>query len=242
MVKKKILIFIISYKASFRLLDVYKKIPFKKLKKYNITVLFSDDASRDDTIIFARKIKQQNKNKKIIIRENKINLGYGGNIKKCLKFAYKNNFSYAVMIHGDNQYDPKYLALMVKELIKNKNIVATVGSRMINKSNALKGNMPMYKFIGNIFLTKLFNFLHNTKFTDCHTGYWGYNLKKINKKTFEDLDNHFCFDIDLRIKLVNRNLKIKEFAIKTYYGTERSSIHFIYAVRFFFKTIMNRLF
>ena len=81
MVKKKILIFIISYKASFRLLDVYKKIPFKKLKKYNISILFSDDASRDDTIIFARKIKHQNKNKKIIVKKNKINLGYGGILK-----------------------------------------------------------------------------------------------------------------------------------------------------------------
>lgn len=239
--KDKILVFIITYKASFRVLDVVKKIPFNYFKKKKFKILISDDYSNDDTIGYIRKIKKKYKSK-IFLNFNKINQGYGGNIKKCLKFAYKNNFSYAVMIHGDNQYDPKYLALMVKELIKNKNIVATVGSRMINKSNALKGNMPMYKFIGNIFLTKLFNFLHNTKFTDCHTGYWGYNLKKINKKTFDDLDNHFCFDIDLRIKLVNRNLKIKEFAIKTYYGTERSSIHFIYAVRFFFKTIMNRLF
>ena len=239
--KDKILIFIITYKASFRVLDVVKKIPFNYFKKKKFKILISDDYSNDDTIGYIKKIKKKYKSK-IFVNFNKINQGYGGNIKKCLKFAYKNNFSYAVMIHGDNQYDPKYLALMVKELIKNKNIVATVGSRMVNKSNALKGNMPMYKFIGNIFLTKLFNFLHNTKFTDCHTGYWGYNLKKINKKTFDDLDNHFCFDIDLRIKLVNRNLKIKEFAIKTYYGTERSSIHFIYAVRFFFKTIMNRLF
>ena len=239
--KDKILVFIITYKASFRVSDVVKKIPFNYFKKKKFKILISDDYSNDDTIGYIKKIKKKYRSK-IFLNFNKINQGYGGNIKKCLKFAYKNNFSYAVMIHGDNQYDPKYLALMVKELIKNKNIVATVGSRMINKSNALKGNMPMYKFIGNIFLTKLFNFLHNTKFTDCHTGYWGYNLKKINKKTFEDLDNHFCFDIDLRIKLVNRNLKIKEFAIKTYYGTERSSIHFIYAVRFFFKTIMNRLF
>ena len=239
--KDKILVFIITYKASFRVLDVVKKIPFNYFKKKKFKILISDDYSNDDTIGYIKKIKKKYKSK-IFLNFNKINQGYGGNIKKCLEFAYKNNFSYAVMIHGDNQYDPKYLALMVKELIKNKNIVATVGSRMINKSNALKGNMPMYKFIGNIFLTKLFNFLHNTKFTGCHTGYWGYNLKKINKKTFDDLDNHFCFDIDLRIKLVNRNLKIKEFAIKTYYGTERSSIHFIYAVRFFFKTIMNRLF
>ena len=239
--KDKILVFIITYKASFRVLNVVEKIPFSYFRKKNYKILISDDCSNDDTIDYIKRIKKKYKSK-ISLNFNKINLGYGGNIKKCLEYAYKNNFNYAVMIHGDNQYDPKYLAVMVKELIKNKNVVATVGSRMVKKSNALKGNMPIYKFIGNIFLTKLFNLLYNTKFTDCHTGYWGYNLKKINRRTFKSLDNHFCFDIDLRIKLVNKNLKIKEFAIKTYYGTERSSIHFIYAVRFFIKTVINKLF
>ena len=59
--KKKILIFIITYKASYRLLDVYNNIPFKKLKKYKINVLISDDKSEDDTIKYARKIYSKKK-------------------------------------------------------------------------------------------------------------------------------------------------------------------------------------
>ena len=57
MSKKKLLIFIVSYKASFRLMDVYKKIPFKKLSKYKTYLLLSDDASGDDTINYAKKLK-----------------------------------------------------------------------------------------------------------------------------------------------------------------------------------------
>ena len=108
--------------------------------------------------------------------------------------------------------------------------------------NALIGKMPFYKFIGNIFLTWIFNSLYGTSFTDCHTGYWAYNLKLIDKKTFKNLDNNFCFDIDLRLKLVSEKKKIKEIPIKTFYGTERSSVHLIYAVRFFLKTIIFKIF
>ncbi len=103
--KNKILIFIITYKASFRVLEVIKKIPLKYLKNKNYKILISDDDSRDNTIEFIEKIKKKYSNK-IIANFNKSNMGYGKNIKKCINYAYKNNFSYAVMIHGDNQYDP----------------------------------------------------------------------------------------------------------------------------------------
>ena len=101
--------------------------------------------------------------------------------------------------------------------------------------SAIKGKMPFYKFIGNIFLTGLFNFLNGTNFTDCHTGYWAYNLRSINKNIFKNLDDNFCFDIDLRLKLLSEKKEIKEIPIKTFYGTERSSVHLVYAVRFFQK-------
>ena len=107
--------------------------------------------------------------------------------------------------------------------------------------NAIKGKMPFYKFIGNIFLTGIFNLFNGTSFTDCHTGYWAYNLKMINKNSFKNLDNNFCFDVDLRLKLISEKKKIKEIPIKTFYGTERSSIHLVYAVRFFFKTVIFKL-
>ena len=131
---------------------------------------------------------------------------------------------------------------MLKLIVNSKKYVAISGSRMLNKSMALKGKMPLYKYIGNIVLTKIFNFLFNTKFTDCHTGYWAYDLKKVNKKYFINSDNKFCFDIDLRLQLINDMKHISEIPIKTFYGTERSSVHIIYAIRFFLKILKFKIF
>ena len=152
--KKKILIFIITYKASYRLLKVYKSIPFKKLKKYKINVLISDDKSGDDTIKYAHKISSKNKN--IKLNFNKKNLGYGGNIKICLNYALIKKFDYAIMIHGDNQYNPKYIPNMMKIFEKDKLTQAVTGSRLLKSiKNIRKGGMPIYKLIGNKILTKI---------------------------------------------------------------------------------------
>tara|TARA_Y100000992_G_C21259361_1_gene490374 strand:- start:576 stop:1307 length:732 start_codon:yes stop_codon:yes gene_type:complete len=239
--KKKILIFIVTYKASFRLLNLIQKIPYNKLTNYNYTIYISDDHSEDLVSFKYIKLAKNRYGSKIKINYNKKNLGYGGNIKKCINYAFKNNFDYAIMLHGDNQYNPKYISNMLK-LISKTNYDAIVGSRMKIKENALKGNMPIYKYIGNIALSKYFNLFFKTNFTDCHTGYWFYNLLSIQKKYFDRCDNNFCFDLDLRLQLVNQNKSIKEIAINTFYGTERSSFHIIYAIRFFYKVIKFKLF
>ena len=239
--KYKILIFIITYKASYRVKDLLKKIPFGYLKKLKFEIYISDDHSNDDTVDFIKDLKRKYKNK-LNFTINKRNVGYGGNIKRCINYAYKRGFDYAIMVHGDNQYNPKYAAIMLENLFRNRKLAATVGSRMTKKINALRGKMPLYKFVGNVFLTGIFNLLYGTRFADCHTGYWAYNLTLIKKKDFQNLDNSFCFDIDLRLQLVSEKKLIKEIPIETFYGSERSSIHFIYAVRFFLKTIIFKIF
>ena len=237
--KPKILIFIITYKASYRVYDLYKKIPLNFLKNFNYFIYASDDLSKDNTIKYLLKIKKINK--KFILNINNSNLGYGGNIKKCLAFAYKNKFDYAIMLHGDNQYNPKYIPNMIKLFLKNKHLAAVIGSRMTNKLDALKGNMPIYKFIGNLLLTSMFNIFFRTNFKDCHSGFWAYNMNEISFKQFKKADNNFCFDIDTRLMLTSYKKNIKEIPIKTFYGDERSSFHVIYALRFFYKVLKFKL-
>ena len=236
--KKKILIFIITYQASFRLKKVFDAIDFKKLKNYKVKIFISEDNSKDDTLEIAKAIYKKNKSL-VILKNNKKRLNYGGNIKSCLNYAIKNNFDYAVMVHGDGQYHPKYILPIIKKLEQNDS-AAVCGSRMINKKNALKGNMPFYKFVGNIFLTKLFNVIYSTNFTDCHTGYWVYNFKYIKKNILLSLTNTFNFDNQMRINLIKNKLEIKEIPIKTIYGNEMSCMHIIYALKFFFETILKR--
>jgi hypothetical protein len=123
-----------------------------------------------------------------------------------------------------------------------KKNAAISGSRMYEKKTALNGGMPIYKFIGNIFLTKLFNFLYKTSFTDCHTGYWLYNLKKIKKDWINKFDNGFLFDLDMRLKLIQKKEIIDEIPIITRYGTERSSMHISYALNFFIKILIKKFY
>jgi len=239
--KEKLLIFIITYKASYRLNNVYKKIDLKKLKKYNVKILISDDLSGDDTEIIAKKIVKKNK-KKVFFKLNKYNLHYGGNIKSCINYASKNKFKYAAMIHGDDQYSPIYIPAMLNK-IKKDNSTCVCGSKMYNIRKALKAKMPLYKLIGNIVLTKIFNFVFKTKFSDCHTGLWLYNLTKLNKNiNFKKISNGYNFDNQLWIELVKKKLSISEIPIIATYGDERSSVHLFYAVKFLFETIYRKYF
>ena len=224
--RKKRLVFIVSYKSSKKIQNIFDKISrIKKFKFYDIYI--SDDNSPDDTINYLRKIKKKN----IQISLNKKNLGYGGNIKKCLRYAIRNKYEEAVMIHGDDQYHVKYTPVLFK-LLNNNKIAAVTGSRMKIKKNAFKGKMPLYKFLGNIFLTFMFNVIFKTNFTDCHTGLWGYKLREIKKINLDKLDNGYNFDSQLRINLITKNLKIKEIPIETYYRDEHSSYHVKYSLNF----------
>ncbi len=236
MKKEKLLIFIITYKAKKRLYNVFKKINFKKIKNYQVHLLISDDCSRDKTIYYSKEILKKFKHAKLNI--NKKNLGYGGNIKKCLSFAIKNKFKYAVMIHGDGQYSPIYIKELVMAL-KEKNYYASTGSRLKSGIlSAIHGGMPLYKLIGNIFLTKFFNFVFKTNFKDAHTGMWAYRMDIFNKIKLNELPNTFNFDQLIRIKIIQKKLQIKEIPIKTIYADERSQLHIMYAIKFLIISII----
>ena len=226
--KKKILISIVTHNVSFRIPIVLNKIKKINKRKDDFKILISDDCSTDDTIAYINKIKFPKKIKVIL---NKKNLGYGANLKNCLSYALKKKFDYAIMIHGDDQYDAKYIPSMVKKL-KEPNVHAVTGSRMQNKLGAIKGGMPIYKFIGNIVLTKIFNILYKTNFTDCHTGLWGYNLKIFKSIKLNKMSDGFIFDLSTRISSVNHKFNIKEISIKTHYRTEVNRWHIIYAFNF----------
>ena len=154
-------------------------------------------------------------------------------------FAIKKRFDYAVMIHGDNQYDAGYIPKLYKILNKNK-VDAVTGSRMKNFKSALNGKMPLYKFIGNYILTKIFNLYFSTSFTDAQTGLWMYNLQSLKEIKFNSLDSKFNFDNQLRIQFIKSNKKIIEMPIKTYYRNEKSSFHFIYSIKYLIDIFFNK--
>lgn len=234
--KKKVLIFIPAYNAEDQIFNTFNLIPFSMLGRLaSVSYLIVNDCSNDDTNSEINRIINNNKKLKISVINNKKNLGYGGVQKISFNFAIANNFNYCIMLHSDGQYHPKYLPKFIKFLIsysiynpKNTQrkffIAGVFGSRMIYWKNALKGNMPLYKFIGNKFLTFIQNILLSTKFSEFHSGYRSYDVNALKNINFNKLTNKFHFDTEIILELLKRNFLIKEFPIMTHYGNEVSHL------------------
>jgi len=218
---KKLLILIPSYNVEKFIKKVLYSIPKKLLKTNKVKILIINDCSTDNTVKIVKNIKKFYFKKKIIT--NKINCGYGGVQKIGYNYAIKNNFDIVAMLHGDGQYKPNLLFKLVDPI--NKNLSEVVfGSRMLKPLNALKGNMPIYKFIGNTIITKIQNLFLKSKLSEFHSGYRVYLVKSLKKIPFNRNSNFFHFDTEIIIQLLFAKIKIKEIPIPTIYSGQKSHL------------------
>ena len=241
MIKEKILIFIPAYNVEKKITKVLNKIPKIVFNKYNTKVLVIEDNSNDKTLSVIKKvIKKKGDKIKIYLIVNKKNKGYGGVQKIAFNYAIKKNFKYVVMLHGDNQYPANKILLLIKPLLTNK-YDAVFGSRMINSINALKGGMPLYKYLGNIALTFFQNLVLSSNLSEFHSGYRSYKVSSLKKIKFKSNTNDFHFDTEIIIQFLKNNLKIKEIAMSTHYGDEISHLKSIpYGLNIVRSTLLSR--
>ena len=241
MVKEKILIFIPAYNVEKKITKVLNKIPKIVFNKYNTKILVIEDNSSDKTLSVIKKvIKKKGDKIKIYLIVNKKNKGYGGVQKIAFNYAIKKNFKYVVMLHGDNQYPANKILLLIKPLLTNK-FDAVFGSRMINSINALKGGMPLYKYLGNIALTFFQNLVLSSNLSEFHSGYRSYKVSSLKKIRFKSNTNDFHFDTEIIIQFLKNNLKIKEIAMSTHYGDEISHLKSIpYGLNIVRSTLVSR--
>ena len=241
MIKEKILIFIPAYNVEKKITKVLNKIPKIVFNKYNTKILVIEDNSSDKTLSVIKKvIKKRGDKIKIYLIVNKKNKGYGGVQKIAFNYAIKKNFKYVVMLHGDNQYPANKILLLIKPLLTNK-YDAVFGSRMINSINALKGGMPLYKYLGNIALTFFQNLVLSSNLSEFHSGYRSYKVSSLKKTKFKSNTNDFHFDTEIIIQFLKNNLKIKEIAMSTHYGDEISHLKSIpYGLNIVRSTLLSR--
>ena len=239
--KEKILIFIPAYNVEKKITKVLNKIPKIVFNKYNTKILVIEDNSSDKTLSVIKKvIKKKGDKIKIYLIVNKKNKGYGGVQKIAFNYAIKKNFKYVVMLHGDNQYPANKILLLIKPLLTNK-YDAVFGSRMINSINALKGGMPLYKYLGNIALTFFQNLVLSSNLSEFHSGYRSYKVSSLKKIKFKINTNDFHFDTEIIIQFLKNNLKIKEIAMSTHYGNEISHLRSIpYGLNIVRSTLVSR--
>ena len=224
--KKKLLILIVAYNHEKFIKSVLSRINVDLAKKYDVEILINDDSSTDKTVKYVQEFIEFNskKNFKYKVLSNPENQGYGGNQKIGYEYAIKNNFDFVALLHGDGQYAPEYLEQLIEPLLLT-NVDAVFGSRMITKGGALKGGMPLYKFIGNKILTYFQNFVFSTKFSEFHSGYRIYKVNSLKKIPFELNANDYSFDNEIIVQFLLAKLTIKELSIPTYYGEEISYVN-----------------
>src|SRR5205823_5474091 len=159
----------VAYNAETTIQSVLNRIP-PELHTNNVEVLVIDDSSKDET--FARGVAFENPagSFRITILRTPENQGYGGNQKLGYRYAIEHGFDVVALLHGDGQYAPEKLPYLLEPLLRGE-ADAVFGSRMIEKRDALKGGMPLYKWFGNQVLTRFQNFMLGSKLSEFHSGY-----------------------------------------------------------------------
>jgi glycosyltransferase involved in cell wall biosynthesis len=211
---KKVVIVMPAYRASLTVERTYKEIPFDIVDE----VILVDDHSPDDTSKVAQSIGIQH-----VIRHDK-NKGYGGNQKTCYTKALEIGADIVVMVHPDYQYTPKLIRAMVS-IIGEDLYPVVFGSRILGKG-ALKGGMPLYKYIANRFLTLIQNILMSQKLSEYHTGYRAFSREVLQAVPFQKCDDDFIFDNEMIAQIFWKGFEIAEVTCPTKYFEEASSINF----------------
>lgn len=211
---KKLVVVLPAYNAAATLEKTYREIPFEIVDE----VVLVDDKSRDDTIAKAKELGIHH------IVQHQINRGYGGNQKSCYAKALEIGADIIVMLHPDYQYTPKLIESM-SYMIANDVYPVAFGSRILGKG-ALKGGMPVYKYIANRLLTLFQNIMLGQKLSEYHTGYRAFDSKIFSKIDIEANSDDFIFDNQMIAQIFHAGFEIGELTCPTKYFDEASSINF----------------
>lgn len=218
--KPRLLILIVAYNAERNIEDVLVRAPPELSLRFDTEVLVLDDSSADATFEIATRIQRSGRIPfPVHVLANPVNQGYGGNQKLGYHFAIKHAFDYVALLHGDGQYAPECLPALLAPLIE-EGAAAVFGSRMLTKGAALRGGMPLYKWVGNRILSRLQNALLHTTLSEFHSGYRVYSVAALRTIPFDLNTNDFHFDTEIIVQLVFWGLRIVEVPIPTYYGDE----------------------
>lgn len=217
---KKVVVCMIAYRAEKTVEKTYRAIPMD----YVDEVILCDDGGGDRTAEISRGLGI-----KTFVHE--VNRGYGANQKTCYNAALKDGADIIVMLHADYQYDPTLIPQMVAPIAEGK-ADATFGSRMAVKRNALKGGMPLWKFIPNIALTFVEGLVFRLGLSEYHTGYRAYSRKVLETIPFNANSDGFMFDAEVFPQLRIGKFRVAEVAIPTRYFKEASSVNFKSSVKY----------
>jgi glycosyltransferase involved in cell wall biosynthesis len=217
---KKVVVVLPAYNAALTLERTYREIPHDIVDE----VILCDDASRDNTVEIGRQLGIKH-----IIKHER-NKGYGGNQKSLYNRALELGGDIVIMLHPDYQYTPKLIPSMVS-IIGEELYPVVLGSRILGKG-ALRGGMPLYKYIFNRVLTLTQNIIINYKLSEYHTGYRAFSGSVLRSINYAANSDDFVFDNQMLSQIVYAGYDIAEVTCPTKYFDEASSINFRRSVKY----------
>jgi glycosyltransferase involved in cell wall biosynthesis len=212
---KKVIAVMPAYNAAKTLKKTIADIPAGVIDQ----IILVDDGSSDDTVAMAKKLG-------LTVVQHPMNRGYGGNQKTCYTIALSEGADVVVMIHPDYQYDSSLSGDMVKPILDGRFDVM-LGSRIRTRAEALAGGMPLYKYIGNRFLTFIENLFLGQNLSEYHTGYRAFSKEMLKKIPFHKYSDDFVFDQHILFGAMAHKARIGEIAVPVRYFEEASSINFL---------------
>ena len=220
---KKITVVMPAYNAALTLEKTLREIDRNVVDD----IILVDDASRDDTVQVARR-----RGLHVLVHDH--NRGYGGNQKTCYRHALEHGADIVVMIHPDYQYDSRVIPYAVG-IIELGICDVVLGSRIRSRDEAMRGGMPVYKYLSNRGLTLVENFLLGQNLGDFHSGFRVYRREVLEKIPFERNSDDFVFDTQFLVQAVRLGFRLGDIPVPVRYFAEASSINFrrssIYGLR-----------
>jgi glycosyltransferase involved in cell wall biosynthesis len=227
---KKIVVVMPAYNAERTIEQTWREVVEQEVVDLVVVV---DDGSRDRTAFVARSLG------KIVVHSHPTNLGYGANQKTCYRLALQHGADIVVMVHPDYQYTPKLIPAMV-DLVASDLYACVLGSRILG-GQALKGGMPVWRYVANRGLTLVGNLLLGTKVSEFHTGYRAFSRELLERLPLEANSDDFVFDNEVLAETVWLGYAIGEISCPTRYAPDASSITFGRSVRYGFGCLATAL-
>jgi len=225
---KKIVVVMPAYNAAKTLEQTCCEVP----KEFVDEVILVDDGSKDSTARLALDLG-------LVTFVHRKNLGYGRNQKTCYREALTRGADIVIMVHPDYQYSPR-LIVSLAGMIAYDEYDAAIGSRILGVG-ALKGGMPLYKYIANRFLTLVQNIFLNYKLSEYHTGYRAFSRQVLESLPLEANRDDFAFDNQMLAQVICFGFRIGEVSCPTRYFAEASSINFWSSVKYGFGVLATSL-
>jgi glycosyltransferase involved in cell wall biosynthesis len=227
---QKVVVVMPAYNAARTLRRTYDEVMAQEIVDVVIVV---DDASRDETVSVAAELPDA-----IVFEHNK-NKGYGANQKSCYRLALEQGGDIIIMVHPDYQYTPKLIPAMAS-MIGNGLYPCVLGSRILG-GYALKGSMPIWKYVANRVLTFTENIFLNAKLSEYHTGYRAFSRKLLTQLPLENNSDDFVFDNQMLAQIIWFGHTIAEISCPTRYFAEASSINFFRSIKYGFGCLYTAL-